>query len=114
MRFRSIPYIGTLAFLLFIYCFPLLEFDINWNYVDWDTSVSNRSGSNVIYATKEFNYPRVPGIEPTWSFAHQHIRKELSAINASVLPEYEYTWYYKDASGVDSVDQSFMISDGVG
>ena len=114
MRFRSIPYICTLAFLLFIYCFPLLEFDINWNYVDWDTSVSNRSGSNVIYATKEFNYPRVPGIEPTWSFAHQHIRMELSAINASVLPEYEYTWYYRDASGVVAVDQSFMISDGVG
>ena len=114
MRFRSIPYISSLAFLLFIYCFPLLEFDINWNYVDWNTAISQRSGSNIIYATKKFSYPRVPGIEPTWSFAHQHVRRELNAVNASVLPEYEYTWYYKDASGVDSVDQSFMISDGVG
>ena len=114
MRFRSIPYIGSLAVLLFIYCFPLLEFDINWNYVDWNTAISQRSGSNIIYATRKFDYPRVPGIEPHWSFAHEHVRRELQAINASVLPEYAYTWYYKDASGVDSVDQSFMISDGVG
>ena len=114
MRFRSIPYIGSLAVLLFIYCFPLLEFDINWNYVDWNTDISQRSGSNVIYTTMKFDYPRVPGIEPTWSFAHDHVRRELRAINASVLPEYAYTWYYKDASGVDSVDQSFMVSDGVG
>ena len=114
MRYRSIPYTSTLITVLFIYCFPLLEFDLIWNYVDWDTSVSQRSGSSIVEETEKLSFPRVPGIEPTWSMAHRRIQEMLYNVNSSILPEYGFTWYYRDASGVDSVDKSFHINNGVG
>ena len=73
MRFRFLPYISTFVVILFVYCFPLLEFDLSWSYVDWKTPISNRTGSRIIDINNRLSFERVPGMMPGWENAHTQI-----------------------------------------
>ena len=114
MRYRSLPYISTFVVILFVYCFPLLEFDLNWSYVDWSTPISNRTGSRIIEVNSNFSFERVPGMTPGWNAAHTWIEEELNSISNATLPEYSFYWEYKSVDGVNSVKQTFHINNRFG
>ena len=114
MRFRFLPYISTFVVILFVYCFPLLEFDLSWSYVDWKTRVSNRTGSRIIDINDRLSFERVPGMMPGWENAHKWIEAQLDSISNVTLPEYYFSWEFKTVDSVSSVRKSFHINNHVG
>ena len=94
MRVRSFPFTTTFITFIVVCWFPLLEFDINWNYKDWDQTISNRTGTVILDETKKLNFQRVPGINPGWKRAKSVVEKMLNSVNDAKLPEYQYEWKY--------------------
>lgn len=114
MRVRSFPFTSTFIVFLVICWFPLLEFDINWNYQDWDQTVSNRTGTNILDATTKLGFQRVPGISPGWDRAHRTVKYLLRSINNKVLSEYNYTWKYVKVNRVSAIHQEFHVNANIG
>ena len=114
MRFRFLPYISTFVVILFVYCFPLLEFDLSWSYVDWKTPISNRTGSRIIDINNRLSFERVPGMMPGWENAHTQIEALLDSVSNVTLPEYSFSWAFKTVNRVSSVKRSFHINNHLG
>lgn len=114
MRPRALPYTISLCSLLAIFILPLFEFELQWNYVDWDTTISPRSGSYIMEVTNRLSMLRVPGIEPEWKMAHYEVESLLSSIYNHTLPEYNYQWYYKTVSDIAAIGKYFHINSDLG
>ena len=114
MRPRALPYTISLCSLLAIFILPLFEFELQWNYVDWDTTISPRSGSYIMEVTNRLSMLRVPGIEPQWKIAHSEVESLLSSIYNNTLPEYNYQWYYKTVSDIVAIGKYFHINSDLG
>ena len=99
---------------LVICWFPLLEFDTNWNYQDWDQTISNRTGTYILDATTKLSFQRVPGISPGWEKAHRTVKSLLQSINTNVLDEYNYTWNYVKVNRVSAIHQEFHVNANIG
>ena len=114
MRVRSFPFTSTFVLFLVICWFPLLEFDLNWNYLDWDQSISNQTGTNILDTTEKLSFQRVPGIQPGWDDAHSTVRTMLESVKSFLLDEYEYEWKYETIDRVSVTDGDFHVNSNVG
>lgn len=114
MRPRALPYTISLCVLLIVFFYPLFEFELEWNYVDWESAISPRSGSAIMRITEELSNQRVPGIEPEWKQAHVFVEELLSSVSNSTLPEYSYEWNYTTVSDAISIGQTIHVNNDVG
>lgn len=114
MRVRSFPFTTTFITFIVVCWFPLLEFDINWNYKDWDQTISNRTGTVILDETKKLNFQRVPGINPGWKRAKSVVEKMLNSVNDAKLPEYQYEWKYVSMNRVSASEQEFHVNANIG
>lgn len=114
MRVRSFPFTTTFITFIVVCWFPLLEFDINWNYKDWDQTISNRTGTVILDETKKLNFQRVPGINPGWKRAKTVVEKMLNSINSTKLPDYQYEWKYVSMNRVSASEQEFHVNANIG
>ena len=114
MRVRSFPFTSTFVVFLVICWFPLLEFDLNWNYLDWDQTISNQTGTTIIDTAEMLSFQRVPGIQPGWDLAHSTVRTMLDSIKSYLREEYEYEWRYEAINRVSVAESTFHVNSNLG